>query len=323
MQIANNETEQDTELLYLQERINTFHLSQRLGIEEHREAWIIGQGSNFFHIENWNSIHSVIRGGLSLLNLRKRGQRNALAIELERIDIQLRSLPTEFAGYTVLHLSDLHLDINARMPAALVSAIESLEYDLCVITGDFRARTWGDFGAALDSLQPVREAITGEVYAILGNHDSIRMVPCMEKMGINMLINESVTLQRENQSIYLAGLDDPHYYRSDNMERACDSVPREATSILLSHSPEIYRQAASARFDLMLCGHTHGGQICLPGGIPLMVNANCPRQYCKGLWRFDNLQGYTSVGSGASVVDIRLNCPPQVSLLRLMPDVTE
>ena len=323
MQNSNNESEPDEELHYLEDRINPFHLNQRLGIEEHREAWIVGQGSNFFHIENWNSIHAVIRGGLGLLNLKKRGQRNALAIGLERLDIQLRGLPKEFAGYTLLHLSDLHLDINAQMPAALIRAIESLDYDLCVMTGDFRAETWGSFHAALDGLARVRESITGEVYAILGNHDSIRMVPYMEKMGIHMLMNESVTLDRDNQSIYLSGLDDPHYYRSDNMERACDSVPREATSILLSHSPEIYRQAASARFDLMLCGHTHGGQICLPGGIPLIVNADCPRQYCKGLWRFENLQGYTSVGSGASVVDIRLNCPPQVSLLRLMPEKAE
>lgn len=323
MQKANNESEPDEELLYLEGRVNSFHLNQRRGIEEHREAWIIGQGSNFFHIENWNSIHAVIRGGLSLLNLRKRGQRNALAIEIERLDIHLPGLPKEFAGYTLLHLSDLHLDINAQMPTALVSTIQSLNYDLCVMTGDFRARTWGDFNAALDSLEQVRESITGEVYAILGNHDSIRMVPYMEKMRIHMLINESVTLDRNGQSIYLSGIDDPHYYRSDNMERACDSVPRESTSILLSHSPEIYKQAASARFDLMLCGHTHGGQICLPGGIPLMVNANCPRQYCKGYWRFENLQGYTSVGSGASIVDIRLNCPPQVSLLRLMPETAK
>ncbi|NND92954.1 MAG: metallophosphoesterase [Granulosicoccus sp.] len=320
MQSGKTQCDADEELRCLEDRINAFHLNQRLGIEEHREAWIVGQGTNFFHIENWNSIHTVIRGGLGLLNLRRRGQRNALAIELDRHDIRLRGLPEAFSGYTVLHLSDLHLDINAQMPAALIRAIESLDYDLCVMTGDYRASTWGDCGAALKSLRQVRAAITGEVYAILGNHDSIRMVPHMENMHIQLLINESATLTRHDQAIFLSGIDDPHYYRSDNMERACDSVPRDAVSILLSHSPEIYRQAASARFDLMLCGHTHGGQICLPGGIPLMVNANCPRQYCKGLWRFEDLQGYTSVGSGASVVDIRLNCPPQVSLLRLLPD---
>jgi hypothetical protein len=76
----------------------------------------------------------------------------------------------------------------------------------------------------------------------------------------------------------------------------------------------MYRHAAYARFDAMLCGHTHGGQICLPGGIPLILNANAPRALCNGPWRYGRLQGYTSVGAGACIVDVRLNCPPEITL---------
>ena len=92
------------------------------------------------------------------------------------------------------------------------------------------------------------------------------------------------------------------------------AIPADATSILLAHSPEIFRHAAYAGFDLMLSGHTHAGQICLPGGRPLMCNARCPRYVCAGAWRFEQLQGYTSAGSGVSVVDVRFNCPPEVTL---------
>ncbi|MCB1755188.1 MAG: metallophosphoesterase family protein [Gammaproteobacteria bacterium] len=309
----------DEELLYLQERINPYHLKQRLGIEEHREGWVIGQGINLFHIENWYSIHSVIRGTLRLLGMRKRGRRNALDIRLNRQAIRLKSLPDKFEGYTLLLISDLHLDMNPDMPAALIEAVKDLDYDICVLTGDYRAKTWGSHLPTMAAMAKVRPHLKNEVYAILGNHDSIRMVPHFEKMDIRMLINESVALERDGERIYLAGIDDPHYYRSDNMELACDAIPHDALSILLSHSPEMYKQAAFAKFELMLCGHTHGGQVCLPGGVPFMVNANCPRRYTKGLWQFSALQGYTSVGSGVSVVDVRINCPPEVTLIELLP----
>ena len=87
-------------------------------------------------------------------------------------------------------------------------------------------------------------------------------------MGIQMLLNECEAIVRGNQRIHLAGVDDAHYYRVDNIEEAASAIPHDEFSILLSHTPEIYRQAAHADFNLLLCGHTHGGQICLPGVHP-------------------------------------------------------
>lgn len=307
----------DEELAYLEKRVNPYHLHQRLGIEDHREGWVVGQGINLFHLENWYSIHSLIRGTLTLLGLRKRGLKNALNIQLIQQDIFLENLPERFEDYTLLLLSDLHLDMNDEMPGALISAIKDLDYDLCVMTGDYRAKTWGSHLPAMQGIDQVKQYIKTDTYAILGNHDSIRMVPHFENNGIRVLINESIELKRADESIYLAGIDDPHYYRSDNMELACDAIPVDAISILLSHSPEMYKQAAFAKFKLFLCGHTHGGQVCLPGGTPLIVNANCPRRLGRGLWSFADMQGYTSVGSGVSVVDVRLNCPPEVTLIKL------
>jgi predicted MPP superfamily phosphohydrolase len=155
------------------------------------------------------------------------------------------------------------------------------------------------------------------VYAVLGNHDTIRMVPGMEDLGIRVLLNESVPLERDGAAIHLAGIDDAHYYRVDNLHKAAHDIPHDGVSILLSHTPEPYRNAAHADFKLMLSGHTHGGQICLPGGIPLITDADCPRAYARGPWRYHDLIGYTSVGAGSSIVDVRLNCLPEITLHRL------
>jgi predicted MPP superfamily phosphohydrolase len=155
------------------------------------------------------------------------------------------------------------------------------------------------------------------VYGVLGNHDTILMMPALEAMGIRMLLNEAVALARGGDTIYLAGIDDSHYYRADNLEKAWAAIPPDTLSILLSHSPEIYRHAAHSGFNIMLCGHTHGGQICLPGGRPLLYNARCPRRFCAGPWAYHHLLGYTSVGAGVSIVDMRLNCPPEITLHHL------
>lgn len=298
----------------LEQRVGRCHLSQRLGIERDFEARIFGQGRNFFHIENWYSIHSVIRLTLRLCLLQGRGKRNARAIQIRRNEIAVTGLPQAFDGYTLLHITDLHLDMAEDMPGVLIQAIRQVDYDICVITGDLRARTFGSYDETLKKMGQVRRHLKAPVYGILGNHDTIRMVPALEAMDIRMLLNESVVLRRSDAVIYLAGIDDPHFHRADNLEKAADRIPDPSVSILLSHSPEVYRNAAYANFDVMLCGHTHGGQICLPGGVPIMCNADAPRAFCSGAWQYNHLHGYTSAGSGVCVVDVRFNCPPEITL---------
>jgi predicted MPP superfamily phosphohydrolase len=149
---------------------------------------------------------------------------------------------------------------------------------------------------------------------VLGDHDTIQMVPAMEAMGIRMLLNECEVIVRGDQRIYLAGIDDAHFFRVDNIEKAASQIPKDEFSILLSHTPEIYRQAAHTDFNLLLSGHTHGGQICLPGSIPIILDAVLPRRMGAGAWQYHNMTGYTSVGAGSSVVPVRLNCPPEITL---------
>jgi predicted MPP superfamily phosphohydrolase len=143
------------------------------------------------------------------------------------------------------------------------------------------------------------------------------MVPEIEAMGIRMLLNESATIVRGDQQIHLAGIDDAHYYRADNIQNAALAIPRNQISILLSHTPEVYRQAAHAGFQVMLSGHTHGGQICLPGSIPLTLDSVLPRHMGAGQWKYGSMSGYTSVGVGASIVPVRFNCLPEITLHHL------
>lgn len=301
----------------LQERIGRIHLRQRLGIEMEGEPRVFGRGRNLFHLENWTTGHHLIKSCIKLAGMYQRGKRNARSIQINHNEVVLPHLPTAFEGYRLLHISDSHLDMAEDIPHQLIDAVRQVDYDICVWTGDFRCLTHGPFDAALNALRRVRTHLGESVYAVLGNHDSIRMVPQMEELGIRVLLNEHVQLARKDAVLYLAGIDDPHYFRTDNFHKTAGDIPVDAVSILLAHSPEIYRHCAFADFDLMLCGHTHGGQICLPGGIPMTLNVRCPRRYGRGAWRYHSLQGYTSTGSGASVVDARFNCPPEITVHHL------
>lgn len=301
----------------LERRVSRSWLAERLEREARYERHVHGLSARFFHIDSWHSVHAVIRNSLRLVGLHERARRNARALRVVRNDVFLRDLPPAFDGYTILQISDPHVDLGPDIPRALIGAIEPLQYDVCALTGDYRTRTFGPYQPTLDAIASIRPHLKAPVYAVLGNHDTIRMVPHLERLGIRVLLNESIVLERGGASVYLGGIDDAHQYRMHDCQKASASVPPGALSILLSHTPEAYRDAAAAGFRFMLCGHTHGGQICLPGGFPLIIDADCPRRYAKGYWRHERLTGYTSVGSGTSIVDVRLNCPPEVTLHRL------
>ncbi len=308
----------DDVIAKLERRLGRLHARQRLGIEDDHEARVFGGGLNFFHIENWYSAQSLIRACLTVAGLRARALRNAERVELRRNPIASPRLPAAFEGFTILHLTDLHVDMNPGAMARVAELARGLDYDLAVLTGDYRGQTYGPFEATLAGLAALRAHLKGPVYGVLGNHDSVRMVPALEEMGIRMLLNEAVTIERDGTQIHLAGIDDAHYFRVDNIEKAASPIPDGAFAMLLSHTPEIYRQAAHAGFDLLLSGHTHGGQICLPGQIPITLDSVLPRRLGAGAWQHGKMRGYTSVGAGSSVVAVRYNCPPEITLHRLV-----
>jgi predicted MPP superfamily phosphohydrolase len=309
--------EQRTIIERLDRRFGKVHARQRMGIEHDHEAQAFGYGLNFFHIENMIYASWTIRSALRIVGLYRRACENAARVEVRFNTIRSQRLPAAFDGFTILHLSDLHADMSEPAMKKLAELAAGLQYDICVMTGDYRGKTYGPFRAALDGIARVRAHLSPPVYGVLGNHDTILMVPELEDMGIRMLLNEGERIEREGAAFYLAGIDDAHFFRVDNIEKAASGVSSGGFSILLSHTPEIYRQAAHAGFDVLLAGHTHGGQICLPGSIPLTLDSVLPRAFGSGAWSYKHMAGYTSVGAGVSVAPVRLNCPPEITLHRL------
>ena len=199
----------------------------------------------------------------------------------------------------------------------VVELTREARYDICVLTGDYRGETCGPYDTTLAGLAHVRAGLKAPIYGVLGNHDTIFMVPGLEAMGIKMLHNEGEIIERSGQRLHLGGIDDAHFYRMDDIGKVAAAIPDGEFSILISHTPEVYRQAAFAGFNLLLSGHTHGGQICLPGGIPITLDSVLPRSMGSGAWKHGDMIGYTSVGAGSSVVTVRFNCPPEITLHHL------
>jgi len=223
----------------LEQRLGPIHARQRLGIETDHEAQVFGQGLIFFHLENASLAPAIIRSALKLTGLYWRARKNAERIIVRRNELRFAALPSLFDGYTILHISDMHVEMSKAAMQHLTELVDGMQYDLCVLTGDYRGKTFGPFEAALEGVARVRSHLKPPIYGVLGNHDTIQMVPALEAMGIRMLLNECEVITRGDQRIHLAGIDDAHFFRVDNIEKAASQIPKEEFSILLSHTPEV------------------------------------------------------------------------------------
>jgi uncharacterized protein len=262
---------------------------------------------------------ALLRVALRLTGLRQRGEQNALNPVMREIRLTYDNLPESFCGFKLLHLTDLHADGLKGLADAVSERLKGLEVDLCVLTGDYRFEMRGPCDDIYPPMQRILQSVNAHlgVVGILGNHDALEEVPALERLGVKMLINEALELRRGRESVWVIGVDDPHYYECDDLPMALRNVPSEAFKILLVHTPEIIKEAEEHGVDLYLCGHTHGGQICLPFTGPIIINAHCPRAYAHGVWKYKNLQGYTSSGVGTSGVPVRFFCPPEIGLIEL------
>lgn len=301
----------------LRRRIGDVHARIRLGMQaEHAAGFYSGQGMSRFHLENLEILNRFIKLSLRLSGMYGRGRRNALDYRVEETEARLPGLPAQFDGLRILQLSDLHLDGISDGGELLARTVEAVPRDVCVLTGDFRFLTYHDYAPPLRVLERLMPALAAPegVFGILGNHDFLEMVPALEDLGVRMLLNEGVALARGGKRLWLAGVDDPHYYGAHDLPKALSGAQSGDAVVLLCHTPELYAQAAAAGVDYFLCGHTHAGQICLPGGVPVITNASCPRRFIRGAWSHKAMRGYTSRGSGASGVSVRFNCPPEITV---------
>lgn len=258
---------------------------------------------------------------LTMTGLYKRGERNADSPVLREMDFVFPHLPPELDGFRILHISDLHFDDDRpEFPALLRDFLDPVRADIAVLTGDYRFTGHGDYGHVPQAMATFLEGVHAEhgVIGILGNHDNSAFVQPLVDLGVRMLVNDRIQLEVNGGRMWIAGLDDHHRYGCDDMSGALAGVDPGDFVVLLTHSPELIRQAARMGVDLYLCGHTHGGQICLPGIGPVLLNAfGTPRKYCSGRWRHEGVQGYTTPGLGATALHVRYNCPPEAGLITL------
>lgn len=267
-----------------------------------------------------------------------KGYSNTLSsqIRVERVPIKLERLPGSFRGLKIALLSDMHSSplVSKEHLKESVRLAMVEKPDLVVLTGDFVGHTLKtsmdqihDFDPIyLENLVEVLRPIKAPLgkFAVLGNHDFWSGAEALNWIchdfenlaGVPVLRNQSVTLKRGGDSIQLVGIDD--YWNSWDLTKALSNVPDETVRILLSHNPDINRSIKpSQKIDLVLSGHTHGGQIAFPVlGAPFSPTQD--KRYLKGLVRDGDRQTYITRGVGHLLVPIRFNCPPEVSLITLI-----
>ena len=253
---------------------------------------------------------------VKLSGIGSKGLKNALDLQVRNYNWRFPNLPKEVEGMRLLHLSDTHLDGVPGLLENLLQKLDELEYDLVVWTGDFRYDK-GDFDAQV--LEPTFELAKyllkrSRVLAVPGNHDCTQTLQSLETLGIEVLLNSGMEYK---PGFYIAGVDDPHYYRTDDLSLSLKDRKEKKFTLLLAHSPEIIAEAAVAEVDFYLCGHTHGGQVCFPYVGHIYWGARCARKYASGKFEYAKMQGYTHRGTGASNSPIRFNCPPEIVIHQL------
>lgn len=257
---------------------------------------------------------TIVRG----TGLYKWGKRNALNVTVKECDVLLHGLPRSFDGYRILHLTDLHLDALPEVVDVVSELLKNIDANLCVMTGDYRESLSAPPEAYVHHLERLLGFVNcpDGVLATLGNHDSISVVPELESLGINVLGNRSIKLERGESHLIITGIDDPSFFFSD---MACKALEKEQgpCKILLAHSPEMAVEAALARYHFYLAGHTHGGQIAFPGGRPIITRLSRCKDFSVGSWELDEMVGYTSCGVGVGNPAIRFNTRGEVTVFTL------
>ncbi len=251
-------------------------------------------------------------------------------IDVIQRPISIRNLPTPFHGYRIVQISDIHIDeyTEPYFLDRIVKRINALSPDLVLITGDFVTLGAFTFVAANHAIHRCAELLATLTcplrYAILGNHDVAVSAPlvidALQRNGIPVLVNQHVPIERNGSRLWLGGVEDPGTSHPD-LDLTVPAHP-DGPVILMAHEPDyvddVLRHPRAPLIDLMLAGHSHGGQIRLPFFGPLVLPPMA-RLYPEGHYHFKQLQLYVNRGLGTVGLPFRLNCPPEITVITLNP----
>ena len=247
----------------------------------------------------------------------------------EPIEVRLKRLPDDFHGFRIAQISDVHFGpyMGKSFLGRAVQLAQSFHPDLLVLTGDFVSHPFGESNGVRGAhyAEPCADVFAGvtdiPVVAILGNHDHWNSGEIVEgalhDRGIQVLRNRSLPLESGRSRIWIAGVDDALVQAAD-LTKTLHDVPASEAVVLLAHEPDFADHAARFPVDLQLSGHSHGGQVRLPG-IGALVLPRLAEKYPEGLNQIGALQVYTNRGLGVINPPVRFNCPPEVTFVTLLP----
>ncbi len=270
---------------------------------------------------HWNVFLHLLKVFAFLLKISgyyRKGYGNAKNIKVTRLTLEFANLPPAFQGFRILHLSDLHIDSIPGFASIISEKIKNLGFDICFLTGDYRRDISGSFQHILKPFRILSKYIQAPygTFAVLGNHDTFLMARYEKESGLDLLVNESVEIVKDGQTILVTGTDDPFNFYTEQSILSLETRGYKF-KIALVHTSELAKVAAANGYSLYLCGHTHGGQICLKEGFPLISHQFEGKQFNHGLWETGKMKGYTSSGVGVSGMPVRFNCPAEVTLITL------
>lgn len=243
-------------------------------------------------------------------------------IDLVEVDIELDNLGWNFHNYRILNLSDIHMGqwINPQYLDDLIDYVNTLNYDLAVLTGDYFSYVIEGYTDALEKSLKKLNADDGK-FGILGNHDHwmgadiIREI--FENSDIVDLSNDVVLLKKGDDKVNLAGVDSCTVC-ADNLDIVLSKLDSDCPTILLAHEPDFAKQSSqTGKIDLQISGHSHGGQFIIPKFETTPFRGPNSTKYPVGLYKVKDMTQYTSKGLGTNSFRIRINCKPEVTIITL------
>lgn len=238
---------------------------------------------------------------------------------VRRRAVRIAGLPPELDGYRIGQLSDIHCGPYAteKQVASWVSRLNALELDLVTVTGDLITHGSTYVEAVARALGGLR-AKDG-AYACMGNHDYFtdgeHLVRQLRRNGLTVLRNEGVVLERNGARLYVAGVDDT-WSRRDDLNRALAKRPEGVPTVLLAHDPDLFPEAEAQAVELTLSGHTHGGQLGVPG-VPRLSLGRLVTVWAAGLYRRGRSWLYVNRGAGTTGPPARLGAPAELAVITL------
>ena len=252
-------------------------------------------------------------------------------IKVNHIDVDSKKIPVNFEGYKIVQITDLHNKAFGSGNKRLIAKVKKERPDLIVITGDLLFNYQSPYQELIHLCSVL--ASIAPVYFVTGNHESslldydfYQLMDGLKRAGVHILRNSKTTIERYGEKIMLYGLDDPQFYTKDNDQArmlidanlthlVCKDDPY---GILLSHRPEMFDLYVKHKIPLVLCGHTHGGQIRFPIiGALLAPNQGLFPAYDRGIYKCQSTFMYISTGLGASNLHLRTLNPPELAVFTL------